>query len=759
MWWDPQRPSTFSEIRHDAENGHGLKTYGWTRHDGETFGKQTLQDQDVELEMSWAKQSEGGREGGYGGDFAVRMRAGEARTTAGGEGEEEESAKNGKRVCVIFYVVDERLALGGLGTEGREAGETTFSINENQRDGGVDDGEVVRLASGFRGEDVKGWALHMPKGPGQQHVEWSYLGENVRHTHNLTSVAQLRLYETYQKAGGGMPVFGNKIHAEKSNLAMFQFLVPLDHTLDLVFNSGLEPLVGEPRGSRGTKNRKGATPEGIVPKVRELSGDKLTELLRRREDAFDDKFAAIFPIEDKGAGEVAKRALSNLLGSIGYFAGTILISTAARRGARVTERYPTRALFTAVPSRSFFPRGFLWDEGFHQLVIQKWSSGLSREMIASWFDLMNVDGWIPREAILGQEALKRVPAEFVVQNPSHANPPSMLISLHRMAVAAKRGEGAGEEEKEFLEGIYEHLKVWFDWFTRTQKGPVPHSYRWRGRDPTTDRELNPKTLTSGLDDYPRATHPTDTERHLDLRCWMALGARTMSEIAEIVGAPRADVESYEILASSLEDQSVLDDLHYDEGLGMYFDWGYHTDKVKLVRAIDANGNQVLHREVGNQPPSEQLVKEFGYVSLFPFMMKLIDPRSKILGDHLRYLRDESLLWTPHGLRSLATTSKYYNKYNTEHDKPYWRSPIWINVNYLVLNALQHYAREEGPHRLEARRLFHELRKNLIRNIVGQYNKTGFLWENYNDSSGNGMGSHPFTGWTSLFILIASDTDD
>lgn len=73
--------------------------------------------------------------------------------------------------------------------------------------------------------------------------------------------------------------------------------------------------------------------------------------------------------------------------------------------------------------------------------------------------------------------------------------------------------------------------------------------------------------------------------------------------------------------------------------------------------------------------------------------------------------------------------------NTEHDAPYWRGPIWINLNYLTVRALEHYAALPGPHQARAAELAPRLRTNLVNNVFAQYRDTGYIWEQVRSTRG------------------------
>ena len=61
-------------------------------------------------------------------------------------------------------------------------------------------------------------------------------------------------------------------------------------------------------------------------------------------------------------------------------------------------------LFTGTPSRSLFPRGFLWDDGFILQIICVWEPLLCIESLDTWINTLDERGWIPREQIRGAEA-------------------------------------------------------------------------------------------------------------------------------------------------------------------------------------------------------------------------------------------------------------------------------------------------------------------------------------------------------------------
>jgi mannosyl-oligosaccharide glucosidase len=260
---------------------------------------------------------------------------------------------------------------------------------------------------------------------------------------------------------------------------------------------------------------------------------------------------------------------------------------------------------------------------------------------------------------------------------------------------------------------------------------------WRGRASADDR-LNAMTLASGLDDYPRATVPSPDERHLDLYSWLAAAARILAEAtAALPGKGTRPSAHYAALHERL--LRGLDGLHWDGAHRRYSDVGLTSNEGQLVEHVvikckQAHTDEQLQtdvpiaklRKAGRSPcPASHphflfplgdgqggllmrkrwrgrhkarvgFVQHVGYVSLFPLLLKLLPADAPQLGAILDALTDPAQLWSKHGLRSLSAADRFHGVENAPGDAPYWRGPIWVNLNYLALSGLHHYGQQRSP---------------------------------------------------------------
>jgi len=571
-------------------------------------------------------------------------------------------------------------------------------------------------------------------------VQWTGLSVpdswNAKYyVHNITIKSADIQYQEMQRPGDtmdtvhararGMKFYGVLVNGQerRSSLMMFQHVVTLPYRLTF----------------------------SLVPSAaaQTLSGGEVARLvggLGERVSGFQRRFDSVFPLTAEYATPshkaFAQAALSNLLGGIGYFHGKSLIehtSVATVVGAdgqskkeKQTETKKTAplSLLATVPSRSFFPRGFLWDEGFHQLLVSRFDVRLSVEILRSWVGLILPNGWLPREQILGEEARRRVPSQFQVQKPYIANPPVLLLAMGRMVTRLEdrlraraagvkvevsgdgsvRGQASSGEDgtvdddvallSEFLASSYPILQKHADWYFHTQS-PVqipkgeranastslssPVTFRWAGR--TLDH-----CLASGFDDYPRAPFlPKSSdafskrdgeqhsalkdgegiEGHVDLHSWMTALTQTMSHIAAFLSRHHSGGEQQ---------------------------WGevrdaYRAKSVQLLSRLDElhwNADKQMYCDYAYRHGHHHHICHTGYVSFLPLVLGLVRPSNERLPYVLEAMQS-SAVWTEWGLRSLSSDDA---KFAT--DENYWRGAVWININYLAIVALAHYT-HIAPH--------------------------------------------------------------
>ena len=131
---------------------------------------------------------------------------------------------------------------------------------------------------------------------------------------------------------------------------------------------------------------------------------------------------------------------------------------------------------------------------------------------------------------------------------------------------------------------------------------------------------------------------------------------------------------------------------------------------------------------------------FGYPSLLPIAFGMLHPDDEIFKSTIQKLRNE--LNSGFGITSISQRDPQYLTSGA-----YWRGPVWININFLVLRGLFLYYKTETE-------LYRKLRADIIQTVCGYEEKKGYFFENY--IQGKGSFSYPFTGWTALISVIVRE---
>ena len=467
--------------------------------------------------------------------------------------------------------------------------------------------------------------------------------------------------------------------------------------------------------------------------------------------------------------------LSYLLSGLSYLSGPIKVL----KNGQVEESLP-KDLLTFVPSRFTFPRGFLWDEGFHLLVAEHWDLDLTIKIFQSWLDSMDSNGWICREQIRGPAAETRVPEQFIPQSEEIANPPSFVFFIENALDKLKKIPPEQFESNnlyKMFKSTYGKLKKWTFWILNTQVNSE-NLPMWKGRTAGHN-------LASGLDDYPRGLQVSEHERHLDLYMWEIKLVTLMVETSKLL----ENLEDSQIFMDQLlklkniEHKFIDKDGVFKDFIGSQFldpsgkqpylwrgDNQCGNVKNPLGTAAECNpysdlpccsefgwcGNTKNHCSCEKCKVSKKLEDRqnyekkslfsphIGYVNLMPLIVGHVKNGSKEFEKILDFLSDPNILWSRFGIRSLSKGDLLFKS-----GENYWKGEIWINFNFMVLRGIKKYYWESD----RARGIYKELRENVVRNVRDEWSRTGYLWEQYSEENGKGQRVHPFTGWSSLVLNI------
>jgi Glycosyl hydrolase family 63 C-terminal domain len=480
---------------------------------------------------------------------------------------------------------------------------------------------------------------------------------------------------------------------------------------------------------------------------------------------------------------------------------------AARRGGRNAQwRHVHNRDVISMPDKWEYPWYAAWDLAFHMIPFARIDPGFAKEQLVlflrEWY--MHPSGQLPAY-------------EFALED---VNPPVHAWACWRVY---KMTGPRGGRDRLFLSRVFHKLLINFTWWVNRKdaEGNNLFSGGFLGLD------------NIGVFDRSRPLPTGGSLEQADGTAWMAFYCATMLSIALELARENP---AYEDTASKFFEHFVaiaeaMNSLGgqglWDEEDGFYYDQLHvdgHTLPLRirsLVGLVPLFAVEVLEQDTIDRLPGfkkrlrwfldnrRDLAHTISYADMTgeePHCHHLlaIPTRARLLRV-LRVLLDEDEFLSPFGIRSVSRAHRdrpYVLRVNgEEHRVDYvpgesvsglfggnsnWRGPIWIPMNYLLIEALERYhhyygdgLRVECPtgsgRLMDLREVAREIASRLARiflpDATGQRPCHGedrryaedphwrdllLFHEYFHGETGRGVGASHQTGWTALVVPLIED---
>jgi len=301
----------------------------------------------------------------------------------------------------------------------------------------------------------------------------------------------------------------------------------------------------------------------------------------------------------------------------------------------------------------------LWGSAFHSLGLMHLDMTLTKEVLSAVSLFQGEDGFIPSEMGPGRMS-------------ENSHPPILAWAAWQIYTLDKM------KDHEFLKRSFDVAQKHTVWFMKKRRlGGEPPSrkaleygeplYFWKS------------AAESGAENSPRFDGGSDFAA-IDLSCYLANECRTLQTMAQRLG--------YRELAKT---------------------WGTRADAIAATAR-----KRLWHAERGfffDRKPDGDWLQTWTYAGLLPIWSGVADGaqaarvRKHLLGEKF---------WSPAGVATVARDDPTFKK-------DMWRGPVWIHINYLMIEGLRRrgWAKEAD-----------ELRTRTMNTVETWYHKKGTFAEFY-----------------------------